>query len=454
MFDLLITNGRFVTPAGIQKGWLGVTEGLIATLGAGEAPSSRRVIDAGESFVLPGGIDPHVHFRDPGFLDKEDFSTGSAAAAAGGVTTVFDMPNTRPAVLTPEVLSAKRDIAASKSYVDFGLFAAVDASNTDQIPALAAAGAIAFKVFMYARSNPPPAGILDDGRLWEAFAAIGATGRVACVHAENDALARYFTQRVQASGRRDPQVHLDARPALCEVEAIQRAILLAHDAGAHVHICHMSSGAGANRVRAAKEHGRRVTAETGPQNLLLDDTDYARIGAAMKMTPPIRTADDAAALWRAVHDGTVDMLATDHAPHTPDEKHTDDIFEAASGIIGVETTLPLMLTEVNAGRLSLSRLVQLRSERPAQVFGIYPQKGVIQIGSDADLVIVDMDQERSIRGERLHSRSRVTPFEGRSVRGGVRTTIVRGHVVYHNGELGEPAIGRMVTPRMIRKEET
>ncbi len=443
VFDLVVRNGRFVTPSGIVEGWLGVQDGKIAALGAGNPPPSQANVDASGNIVLPGGIDPHVHFRDPGFTYKEDFGTGTAAAAAGGVTTIFDMPNTHPAVLSVEILNDKRAMAESKALVDFGLYAAADPTNLDEFQNLTDAGAIAFKVFLSDPAHPPPQAVTDEAMLWQVFDRIARTGRPVCVHAENQSLVQFFTKRALAGDTNDPLIHLNARPTICETEAIQRAILVAADVGAHLHICHLSSGAGAELVRAARARGIHVTAETGPQNLLLNDGDYARLGSRMKMKPPVRTAADSATLWDAVLDGAVDMLATDHAPHTAEEK-LKDMPSAASGFVGVETTLPLMLTQVNAGSLTLAQLNRLRSEMPARVFGIYPSKGVIQVGADADLVVIDMDKQWTISSERLHSRSTITPFDGFQAQGAVVQTILRGNVIFADVEIVGMPRGKMV----------
>lgn len=444
MYDLILVDGRFVTPTGTVKGWLGMEAGAIAALGTGPTPAARDRIDLNGLTVLPGGIDPHVHFRDPGMTYKEDFASGTAAAAAGGVTTVFDMPNTKPAVLTSEVFAAKRAIAERKAVVDFGLIAAADPSNLAAIAGLAAAGAIAFKIFMYERPNPPPHGITDDGVLWKAFSRIGATGRPACVHAESQPLLNLFGAKVEASGEGGIRGYLHSRPAICEAEAVARAALLADDAGAHLHICHLSSGMGAVQVRAAKQRGADITAETGPPQLLLTIEAQAGLDGWLKMSPPVRTAADGAQLWEAVLDGTVDMLATDHAPHTAEEKTRAAFSSIASGIIGVETTLPLMLTQVAAGRLTLAQLNRIRSERAARVFGLYPCKGVIQVGADADLVVVDLERRWTLRGAELHSRSNGTPFEGWEVQGAATMTLVRGRVVYRDGEMVSGPVGKMV----------
>ncbi len=446
MFDLVLSNGRFVTPEGDFTGWLGIERGKIAALGMDAPPHANHTLDANGHIVLPGGIDPHVHLRDPGFTYKEDFGTGTAAAAAGGVTTIFDMPNTHPAVLSVEILKDKRRIVERKAYVDFGLYAAAAPTNLDALRDLANAGAIAFKVFLSDPAHPPPQSILDTGVLWQAFSIIAETGRPVCVHAESQDLVKFFTARARSADPHDARTHLAARPTICETDACQRAILVAADTGAHLHICHLSSGAGADLVRTAKARGIHVTAETGPHNLLLSADDYERLATRLKMKPPVRARSDAVTLWEATLDGTVDMLATDHAPHTEQEKFKENVFEAASGFVGVETTLPLMLTQVNAGKLSLHDLNRLRAEMPARVFGLYPTKGAIQVGSDADLVLVDMEKRWTIEGERLHSRSRVTPFAQFPVQGAVVATLLRGRVIFENGQFVGAPQGKMIAP--------
>lgn len=449
-FDLVIAHGLVVTPAGTMTADVGIAGGAIAAIGtAASMPSSGERLDAAGLVVLPGLIDAHVHFRDPGHVEKEDFGTGSAGAAAGGVTTVIDMPNTAGAVYRAADLHAKRQIAESRSWVDFGLYGALDATNLDQARDLAQAGASAFKIFMYERPAPPPHGILDDHVLLAAFARAAEAGLPVCVHAENEDLVRHATEQERQTGRGDALAHLRARPAVAEVEAIQRAILLASEAGARLHICHVSSADGAAAIRAARACGASVTAEVTPQHLLLDSSLYSTLGAAMKMVPPIRDARDRLALWEALLDGSISMVATDHAPHTAAEKLRPDMLEAASGIPGVETSVPLMLTQVYDGRLTLEQYVRAASEWPARIFGLWPRKGAIRVGADADLTIVDVNRTQVVRGSALRSRARVTPFEGMTVRGVPVYTLVRGTIVMAHGELRGQPIGRMARPRPV-----
>jgi len=444
--DLVVRNGDVLVGSRRLRANLAIRDGRIEAIADVSAPiSSPETINAAGLTILPGVIDPHVHFRDPGFTYKETFSTGSAAAAFGGVTTVFDMPSTNPPVYDAGLLGDKRKLAERQSWVDFGLYGSLDHTNIGRAAELAAAGAVAFKVFMYDRHSSPPYGITDNYLLLKAFEEVAGTGLVVTVHAESNDIVKSLTRVAKENDRSDPLAHLESRPAISEAEAIQRALLLAETSGARLHIAHLSSNAGVDLVRRAKCRGVRVTAEVTPQHLLLDSRDYARIGSAVKMVPPIRYISDQQALWAGMLDGTIDMIATDHAPHTESEK-SRPIMEAASGMVGVETSLPLMLTQVNSGRLSLSQYVRLASENPARVFGLYPRKGAIAIGSDADLVAVDLNRRWTIRSSELHSLSRVTPFDDWSVTGCAKYTIVRGNVVMAEGKLVGSPSGRMQVP--------
>lgn len=444
MIKMVLTEAQISTPDEMFTGWLAVDEHKIVALGCHMPPKAKEVYDCKQLWLLPGGIDAHVHFRDPGFTWKEDFETGTAAAAAGGVTTVFDMPNTRPTVMTTPVFEEKRAALAGRAWVDYGLAAAVDANNLNHLASMAKAGAVVFEVFMYSPGISPPEALDDDGLLLQAFETIAATGRPAMVHAENNALVRYFSTRMRARRRRDVRTYVDGRPALVEIEAVSRALMLSQYSDVALHLCHLTSGPSADLLRAAKQRGQSVTADVCPQHLLLADIDYSRLGPQMKMTPPIRSAHDRRELWRAVQDGTIDLIVSDHAPHTAEEKLRDDMMAAASGFVGVETTLPLMLSQVQERQLSLRQLNQLRAENPARIFGLYPCKGVIQVGADADLVLVDPFYSGTIQGAALHSRSTITPFEGTAVRGAVVATWLRGKLIYHKGQfIGKPG-GKVV----------
>lgn len=447
--ELVVSGGLVVTPAGLVSGGVACDGGKIVALGTA-LPTGRTSLDAAGALILPGAVDPHVHFRDPGWPEREDFGTGSAAAALGGVTTVLDMPNTRPATMDGGSLRAKLAAIGDRSYVDFGLIGGADGSNPDGVAELAAAGAAAIKVFLYPRRDPPPAGVTDDAVLLEVFETIAAAGLPVAVHAENADLVA--AGRAREADRQDWLSHLDSRPALAEAEAVSRAVLFARAAGARLHVCHLSSSDGAGIVADAKDRGAAVTAEITPQHLLLDAGAAEELGPDLTMVPPVRRAGHRAALWAAFAAGTVDMLATDHAPHSAEAKHRPPL-QAATGLVGVQWSVPLLLSEVAQGRLPLRRAVEAMSTRAAVVFGLHPRKGVLRPGADADLAVVRLGSGGRLDPDRLASRGRSTPFAGREVAARVEHTVVGGRPVVVDGALvGEPS-GRFVPRLEPRPEE-
>lgn len=444
--DLVIRGGTVLTPERRVQGGLAIDAGLIVAVAADEAlPAAREVIDARGHYLLPGVIDSHVHFREPGLEYKEDWQSGTAAAACGGVTTVLEMPNTRPPTATVEALQLKQRCAARGAHVDYGIYGLLAQDNADQLAGLAEHGVIGFKCYMGETVGAIPAP--DDGVMLEEFETAARLGLRVAVHAENNGIMQRIIGRLKAAGRTDPQAHVDSRPEICAVEAVSRAILFAGWTGARLHVCHESCKDVLPLVRAARRRGVDVTVETCPHYLLLTSEDMARLGPVLRMNPPVRAAGHDEALWAGLLDGTIDMMSTDHSPHSIEEKTRPDIWHAVSGFPGVETAVPLMLTEVNRGRLGLERYVQVSATNPARAWGLYPRKGVLQVGSDADVIVVDMEREGKIRGAELHSKSKITPFEGVRTRGRPVCTIVRGRVVMREGELvGEPGWGRPLRP--------
>lgn len=443
--DLVVRDGWVVTPAGVFRGGVAIRDGVFAAIGADEAlPQGAQTVEAGGRHILPGVIDTHVHFREPGLTHKEDLATGSAAAACGGVTTVLEMPNTVPPTSTVEAFQAKKALAEARSHVDVGLYGVVLQDNVERLPALAQAGVVAFKLFMGETTGGIPAP--DDGRFLEACALIAKTGLVLAVHAENNPIIQRWMARYKAEGRTDPKVWDEARPAIAELEAIQRAILFAAQYGTKLHIVHLTARDALPLIAAARARGLRVTAETCPHYIFLDSSQANRLGTLFRMNPPIRSREDADALWAGLLDGRVDSIATDHAPHTREEKVRPSIWDVQSGFPGVETCLPLLLTAVSQGRMSLTHLVRLACENPARIFGLFPQKGVIRVGSDADLVLVDLEREGKIEAAALHSKSKLSPYDGWKVKGLPVMTVVRGQVVMRDGEIVGPPRGRVVRP--------
>jgi len=447
-FDVVIRGGTIVAEGAPYRGDIGIRDGTIAAIGLPETGAPMRgleVIDATGKTILPGAIDCHVHFRQPGKEYKEDFLTGSLAAAFGGVTTVIDMPNTDPPTDSVEHFLQKKEIAAARSYVDFGLYGLVSDRSFANIEGMHRAGAVGFKTYL-SNSTSSHIGMISDGTLLESFEVLAGLGARCVVHAENGSIIENRTRRLKSAGRADPRAHLDARPDVCAIEAVARSIILAEWTGAPIHIAHEGTADAVELISAAKARGVNVTVETCPQYLLLSVEDLQRGGGVMRCNPPLREPRHLERLWSALRAGAIDVIATDHAPHTPEEKLHKGIWECQCGMLGVETSMPLMLTEVMRGRLTLSDYVRLAAVNPAKLWRLYPKKGTIRIGSDADLVVVDLDRTEVIDQERLHSKSRISSWHGREVRGVPVCTLVRGRVVVQDGVLrGEPGWGEYVS---------
>lgn len=449
--DLIVKNGTIVTPLSGIRGHLLIKDGkVLDVLVRDDLPQAREVIDAAGLHVLPGLIDPHVHFRAPGLDYKEDFDTGSQAAAAGGITTIIDMPNVVPPTSDVEAFQAKVACAEGRSYVDFGIYAVIVEGNMDQILPLAEAGVVGYKIFLGETVGNIPAP--EDGEIIDAWRVMAGTGLRCGVHAEDNGIILYLRKKLQTQGRNDPLAHLESRPSVAEAEAISRAVLFAREAHSKLMIYHMSAAEGVTLIRQGKDAGVDVMGETGPHYLIMEAEDMVRmgLGSLLKISPPIRSKEHGEALWRGVLDGTIEVIGTDHSPHTPEEKMADDpmgdIWKALAGWPGVETNVPLMLTQVNAGRMSLNHYVKVQAEGPARAWNLWPRKGNLGRGADGDLTIIDMQKEGTIDKNKLHSKSRVTPFHGFRVKGLPVYTIVRGHVVMKGGELYGNPIGRLQRP--------
>ena len=438
--DLVIHNGTVVWPDTQLAASVAIKDGLVLAVGAADAmPEAAETLDARGMHVLPGAIDVHVHFRDPGYPHKEDFGTGTAAAAFGGVTTVFDMPNTVPPTGTAEILAAKHAIAAASAHVDFGLYGLLGEDTIAHVPELVGGGVIGFKLYMGNTFGNIPSP--STGAMLEAFEVVAPTGKRISLHAETATIMARREARMTAAGRRDPLAHLAARPALVAIEAVSRAALLAEWTGARIHILHISSADELRPLAEAKRRGVDITGETCPHYLMLSADDYARFGGIIRVNPPVREARHQEPLWGALADGTIDMIATDHAPHSPEEKTRNDIWSVDCGFPGVETQMPLMLTERAKGRFSICDYVRWSAANPAKTWGLYPRKGVIAPGADADIAIVDLARSWSIDDAKIQSRSKISPWHGRPVTGLPIHTLVRGRFVMRDRVLAPDARG-------------
>ena len=444
-YDLIVRNGIIVSPEENVRGDIAVFGGKIVKTGfVDTADTADLIYDADSLHILPGIIDAHVHFRDPGLTEKEDFETGSAAAAMGGVTMIADMPNVIPVTSTSETLNEKIKIAEEKSFIDFALFALLNNDNLNEMEGLKNSGALGFKVFFGSSTgdiaSPSPDVLVNQmEKSHELGMRIG-------FHAESNEINANFTSIAKKETDTPDGFWLDyARPVLSEIKAIQTIISLAYQRNTKIHIHHITSEDGAALISEAKEKEMDITAETCPHYLLFNCNEHTH-----KVLPPIRDESHREALWEAL-DGVIDMIASDHAPHKESEKEMP-LWEAPAGLCGVETSVNLLLNEVNKGKLTINDYVRLASENPAKIWGIYPQKGNLKPGADADMTIVDMNKKKLIRASALHSKNKISPYDGTEVQGTPVATVVRGVFVMRDGKLtGKKGYGKQVKPALNRK---
>jgi len=428
MFDVALLNGKAFVGGTVKEVNIFTRGSRIAKISRSSGPA-EECIDCSGLLILPGVIDSHVHFREPGLTHKEDWATGSASAAAGGVCTVIEMPNTIPPTTTAKRLEEKRRIAGRKSIVDFRLYLGATDRNEKEI--LKAKGFAGVKVFM--ASSTGNLLLEDDDSILRAFKAAARKHVPAVVHAEDEELAKRFTQEVKASGRSDALAYCEARPTAAAVRGVERAVALAASAGNKLHLLHVTTEAELAVINAAKRKGLPLTCEATPTHLFLSMRDATRLGSFGKLNPPLRSERDRLALLRALEWGIVDTVGSDHAPHTKEEKQ-ESIWKAPSGVPGVQTLLPLLLNECMSGNLSLQRLVETTSLAPARVFNL-SSKGEIAVGYDADFSIVDPKKEWVIKDDFILSKCGWTPFHGRRVKGWVEKTVVKGKLVFEAGSL-------------------
>ncbi len=388
--NLTVKDGTIVTPDVVFKGDIRIVDGKIVEIGKRLASQGEKVVDASGLFVLPGAIDSHVHMREPGLTEFEDFQTGTAAAAAGGVTTILEMPNTIPPVDTASKLREKRDQVSRKAAVDFGLYGVLHDSNLGAVEELIESGAVGLKAFLGPTTGniPPP----SDATIYEALLLSKKMGFPIAFHAENAAMITYYTELIKKTGRTDPRVHCDSRPVICETEPINRLAFLTLKSGGHGHIVHMSTGEGAKIVSSYKKLGAPITCETDPQYLSMTEEDQEKYGSLAKINPPLRTPKDQATLWDAIASGIIDTLGSDHAPHSAELKKSPNIWNAPSGFIGVETLVPVMLDFVANGKTTLEKIALLLSQNPAMLYKLWPRKGRIGLNADGDLTIVEVGE--------------------------------------------------------------
>jgi len=447
MIDLVIRGGTLVTSHGTIQADIGIQGELIVAIGRGII--SKETIDASGKLVFPGVIDAHTHMaaENSGIISSDDFLTGTIAAACGGVTTIVDFTLGDPRTSLLEEIGARKQEAAP-SAVDYALHAEVigwEPGREEEFEGALAAGVGSFKFYMAYGSLGQRS---DSGVLYHAFRKIAALGGVALVHAEDDPIAESLLAQLTPAQKATMAHYPKIRPPICEALAIAEAVVLAGETGVRLHVVHVSSALGLETLSRARKEGVHVTGETCPQYLLLTEDVYQNPGGHLfSVMPPLRTKADQEALWSGLRDGTLDLVATDHCPFTRRQKEWHGSFlDIPYGLPGVETLLPLVYSEgVTKGRLALTDIPRLLSEGPARVNGIYPKKGDLEIGADADIVIFDPTVEWAVDADRLHMATDFSPYEGWTVNGRVDTVLLRGRVIHCGGEfLGKKGTGRFV----------
>jgi allantoinase len=455
---ILIRGGLVVTPAGAQELDIVVRDERIDALEprGSELPAADETIEASGHVVLPGVIDGHTHFvqDDPDLfppdpIEYEGFALGGRGAAAGGVTTHVEMPQSRPPTTDGATFRRKRELAEPDAIVDFALWGGVvQGQPPSAIDEQISEGAVAFKAFM-CNSDPSFPGV-DDVQLVDTLAHLSSTPFMLGVHAENDVLLRAGIERMRSAGRTDPLAHAESRPPIVEIEAVTRAITFAEHTGAWVHIVHMSTGAAADAVAAARARDVEVTCETCPQYLALDHDDLQRLGPFARCAPPIRSRDDVERLWQRLADGTIDCVTTDHCAFTYDSRlpGREDIFEAPNGLPGIQTLVPVFVTEARKRGLAWEWIAALLSAAPARLWQLAPRKGSITEGAEADLVLLDPQRRWTIQGADFVTAHRWTPFEGFQAEGRIVRTLLRGTTIYDETsdepQFAPPGTGRFI----------
>ena len=460
MLDLILKNAKvYLEDRFVEGVSVGVQAGQIAAIAAPECmPEGVRTLDLTGEYLIPGTIDTHMHVRDPGHTERGTFYTETMAAAAGGVTTILEQPISVPPQHNVEILERRIARAEAQCVVDFAFYGAAGGEYLEDIAQLAADGRIvAYKTFLHA----PPEGreqefqgltMADDAQLYAGMRELAKTGLFCAFHAENNDMIAANIKRLRAEGRVSPEYHCVSRPTVAEVTSVERILNFVRETGARVEIAHVSCPEVMELLRQAKKDGLPVYVETCPHYLFLTEEDMVKFGPYAKCNPPVRSRAQAEKLWDYINDGTVDYMGSDHSPFLVEEKTRGlkDIFAAAAGFPGADLRLPLMLDAVAEGRTTLEKVVELLSVNPARCFGLYPTKGTIQVGADADFTLFRMDRHTVVDKARNYSHARdiAIPYDGRELKCAVTGTFVRGRAVMRDGVVDETAkaYGHLVIP--------
>lgn len=440
MYDTIIRGADLVSSDGVEPKTIAIQDGCVAVLATpGEPLEARTEIDVTGKIILPGLVDAHVHLREPGFTHKEDFGSGTRAAAAGGVTTLMDMPTDDPWTATAAEFEQKLNLMDGRIHVDVALQAAVGPRH-NHIEALAELGAISFEIFL--AGGLADFQVNDDRDFRALLQAIRGVGGIAGITAGDPEMIARLAQQIKASGRCDVAAFNAVRPPEVEVPGVERACAMAAETGTRIHFRQISCAASLEILKRFA-HVEGISSEVTPHNLLLTDQDAARLGPFGAVIPPLRSEADCVALRNALKAGAIDIVATDHAPHLRVEKErgSDDIWQVAPGLPGVQTFGSVMLELAHRGALTLEDLVRVCAEQPARRFGLYPRKGALAIGSDADLVIVDQKATTEITDEDQLSKAGWTPFAGMQMSGAIERVMLRGQTICLDGKVTDAPVG-------------
>jgi dihydroorotase (multifunctional complex type) len=430
--DLTISNAKAYVNRTILDCSIAIDSKKIFKIGKEtNMPKADKRLDLKHLVVLPGLIDIHTHLRDEGKAYKEEFFSGTAAAAAGGMTTVFDMPNNEPVTMSIDTLRNRMNIAERKILVNVGFYSEFP-ETTSEIEGIAREGAVGFKLFMVDQVGG--VNIHKDQALLEAFRAVARLKALTCAHAEEHTMLKKAVDELKRGNRNDVDAFLKAHSEDVEARAVRRLLNIDKQAGARLHFCHISTADGLKAIVDGRKSGMSVTCETTPHHLFLSADDLRRMGSLALSMPPVREKHQILALWDGIRNGWIDVVTSDHAPHSLEEKEARNVWDVKVGVPGLETTLPLLITAVKGGLLSIGDVVRLMAENPARIFEL-KGRGCLKEGNDADLTIVDLDAKYRIDASKFHSKAKYSPFDGQVVEGKPVKTFVGGQLIMDDGEI-------------------
>lgn len=447
-FDLLIKNGEVVRKCGVQKLDIAITNGQIVTLDTKIDGNASQVIDAAGLTIFPGMIDVHVHLDEPGRTEWEGFNTGSAMLAAGGCTSYFDMPlNGIPSTVTGSAMCEKAALASHESAIDFALWGGLVPGNEEKLKGIQEMGAIGFKAFLSPSGNPEFKAV-DDRTLLRGMRKIADMGAILSLHSESAPIVTLLQEEKNEHGQCDYDDYLESRPIEAELEAVSRALLFSRLTGCKLHFVHISSAEAVGLIAQAKSNGQDVTLETCAHYLLYSHEDFRRLGVVGKCAPPLRPDAERKKLVQALIDGKIDMVSSDHSPCEWKDKQKNNVFEVWGGISGGQFTLLSVIELALHDQLPLSRVADWTAVHPAERFHLAPQKGTLEVGADADLVLVSLNKPFTVQRDQLFQKNKFTLYEGHTFPASIQTTINRGKIVFDGERVNKSYPGNWLKPNI------